>query len=165
MTIDSTFAPLNTEAAFLPTSTVYPDQPEQVAYAMESNYQRTAQAVNAREVAFYLTSEETLTGQVWEQTDPALVGIPYSTRSTFRKVVTIPPLVAGLNTIPHGIVGIGTSYMFVQFNGGIGNGVLWSAVPNANVLVEVDGTNLYLTVPGVYAGFTGYIALEYLKDN
>lgn len=163
MSVNSSFSPVNTEVAFLPTATVYPE--ENVGYALEQNYQRTAQAVNVREVAFYLTTEETLTGQVWEQTDPSLIGIPYSTRSPYRKVVAIPALAAGLNVIPHGITGIVASYMFVQFNGGIGNGVLWSSIPNGNVTVEVNAVNVLLTVPGAYAGYTGYLALEYLKDN
>lgn len=162
--MSSTFAPVNTEATFLPTATTYPE--DGLNYALEQNYQRTANAVNVREVAYYLSSEETLTGQTWEQvaTSP-LFGIPFSTRSTYRRLVIIPALVAGLNVIPHGIVGVGPTYMFVQCNGGIGNGVLWSFIPNQNVLAEVDAVNLYLTVPGAYAGFTGYCALEYLKDN
>lgn len=163
---NSSFAPLNTENAFLPTASVFPnDAPDELPYVLEQNYQRVSQAVNARELAFYLTSEETLTGQVWEQTNPGLTGIPYSTRSTFRKVVRIPALAAGLNVIAHGIVGVGTTYMFVQFNGGIGNGVLWASIPNGNVTVEVNAVSVLLTVPAGYAGFTGYLALEYLKDN
>lgn len=159
----TSYGPVNTESAFLPTATVYPE--ENLNYVLEQSYQRVASATNVREVAFYLASEETLTGQVWEQTNANLVGIPYSTRSTFRKVVIIPPLIAGLNTISHGITGVTATYTFVQCNGGIGNGVLWSFIPNQNVLAEVDAVNLYLTVPGAYAGFTGYLALEYLKDN
>lgn len=159
----TSYGPVNTESAFLPTATVYPE--ENLNYALEQNYQRTANAVNVREVAFYLASEETLTGQVWEQSNANLIGIPYSTRSPFRKVVVIPALAAGLNVIPHGIIGVAASYMFVQFNGGIGNGVLWASIPNGNVTVEVNAASVLLTVPGAYAGFTGYLALEYLKDN
>lgn len=159
----TTLAPINTEASFLATSTSYPEQPEQMAYAMEQSYYRTALSVNQREIAIYFPFES-LTGQMWPaSTGAGSSGVIYDYRSTFRTTVAIPPLVAGLNLIPHNIPGVSATFIFTKQLGSIGNGVLWVAVPNDNIHLEVDAVNVRITIPALYAGYTGFVTLEYLK--
>lgn len=159
----TTLAPINTEASFLPTATDYPQEPEQMSYALSQNYYRTAFSVNQRVIGINFPFES-LTGEMWPPTTGAgSSGVPYDYRSTFRIVVAIPALAAGLNLIPHLIPGVTATFIFTKQLGSIGNGALWVAVPNDNVHLEVDATNVRLTVPALYAGFTGFVILEYLK--
>lgn len=159
----SSFQPFNAESPFLATSTVYPEEALDMSYALATDYQRTATAVNVREVAFYQPFES-LTGQQW----PALNvtgNVPYAFISSFRIMVVIPALVAGLNLIPHNISGVTATFVFTKMFGGIGNGAIWHAVPNDDIHLAVDAVNVQLTIPGAYAGFTGRVILEYLKAS
>ncbi len=162
----TSYGPVNTESAFLPTATVYPE--ENLNYALEQNYQRTANAVNVREVALYLNSNESLSGQLWEQnpTSP-LFGISYSTRSTFRIVVDIPALALGLNVVPLPFTPTNT-FFFTKILGGVANqpGLIWTPIPNEGIFVQIVGAAINITVTAAaVVGQSGKIILEYLKDN
>lgn len=159
----TTLAPINTEASFLPTATAYPAEAQEMAFALEQNYYRTALSVNQREIAIYFPFES-LTGQMWPaSTAVGSSGVPYDYRSTFRTAVSIPPLAVGLNLIPHNIPGVSATFVFTKQLGSIGNGALWVAVPNDNIHLEVDAVNVRITIPAAYVGYTGFVILEYLK--
>lgn len=181
MTFD--VGPENTLTEFLPENYEWPEKPEDFIYQMKRRYRRIASSINNREIADYLaytpdqngtaTTIEVLTGQQWYQfqsTSSTYTQTP--SRTPYRKLVRFPnPLVLGLNTQAHNIpMGNPTTYVFTKIEGIIfrqgAPNPLFVPVPNDDIHLEVDNTNVLLTVPAAYVGFEcDAIVLEYIKTN
>lgn len=153
----------NTSAPFLPTSIFYPVEEEEKRVKEISTYRDIANAVNARQLGTF-EPFELPTGQYFASSTNS-----QQKRQTFRKVVSFSPLAAGLNVIPHGIPGIGANFTFTHIYGTGRNAAGSLQVPfpqgGANTsMLEVNTTDIRLTIPAAYAGFSALFVLEYLKN-
>lgn len=157
------YGPQNTLAPFLPSSVYYPVADEEKRVKEISVYQDIATNVNVRQIGNF-DFVETMAGQFFFSSPGS-----QNKRQTFRKVVTFSPLVAGLNSFAHGITGIGPNFTFTHIYGTGKNALGTLQVPfpqgGANTsMLEIDPTNVNLTIPAAYAGFSALIVLEYLKS-
>lgn len=158
-----TFQPINSNAVYLPETTVLPTDPAELIIRLTKIYTDIATRLNDKEISLYENSE-LMTAEEW-----FTPGNNQTKRFGFRKVVPFSPLVAGLNSFPHGIVGIGATFTFTHIYGTARNAAGTVQVPlpqgGANTsMLEIDATNVNVTIPAAYAGFSCLIVLEYLKN-
>jgi hypothetical protein len=157
------FQPINALSPFLKTSQYFPEDESEFRVVLTNLYKDIANNVNAREIgAFFL--QEQLTGQ--QYFDPANA---QQARQTFRKVVPFSAaLVAGANAENHGITTTPAfTFTHIYGTGKNAGGTLWVPFPQGGAntsMLEVNTTQVILTVPAAYAGFTAIVILEYLKN-
>lgn len=158
----SGFAPINSQAPFLPTSEIYPEDNEQLLIRLTQIYQEMALRINVKDIAQYETDVELLNGQQFSGTTPQVK------RFAYRKVLSTGTLSTGANTVAHGInFPTPNTFHFTRIYGVIENTTtpLYVPIPNSDTLVTVDGTNVNITIPAAYNGFSGRAILEYLKED
>jgi hypothetical protein len=145
---------------YLVQSEIIPNDPEQLNIRLTQIYQNIANKTNNREISIYALTEQE-TGQ--QYFDPNNV-LAY--RGTVRKVVKIPALSTGANSIAHGITFPSpNTYKFTQMYGSIFNSptTTYSPVPNGSIEVTVDLTNININIPVTYNGYTGTFVLEWAR--
>lgn len=81
--------PVNNFSTLLPTTTVYPQDYNELLIRLTKNYGDTANALNIREVGIYETTE-ILTGQQWNNP-----GQPTNRQQTFRTIYNLTQLNGG----------------------------------------------------------------------
>lgn len=89
--------------AFVPVYDMVPEKWEEARQFLVEHLKKISNAVNAREIGFFL-DEELLSGKSFIP-GVTSAGNPQVFRSVFRKVIDFGPLPnAGTKTVPHGIV-------------------------------------------------------------
>lgn len=160
----TTFTPAHTLGPFLPQSQVFPEDYNQLLIKLTKFYTDVANTVNVREIAFYDLTE-TITGQQWFTPNNS-----QKKRQTFRKVIPFTsPLISGANTQAHGIA-ITSDFIFTLISATLVRPAPFLAVPipqggAGSSSLEVDATNVTITIPAAYAGFSAIAVLEYLKNR
>lgn len=159
--------PVNNQSSFLPTTTVLPQDYNELLIRLTKNYNDIANYLNIREIAIYETTE-TLTGEQWTN-----VGQPTNRRQTFRKIFYFATIAAGANlAITTGITSV-TSYTHIY-------GTVVTDVPDKRpipfadvtavtnqisvIVDDVAGTATVFngaTAPNITSGI---LVLEYLKS-
>lgn len=125
---------------------------------------------NQKDSAQYITTEFNTGGQLFSTTNDV-----NNQRPIFRATVNCGALpAAGTKTIPHGIVGIGSTYSALKIYGSATDPVLVKFIPLPfvsatavanNLEVSVDATNVYITTGGTdYSAYTiSYVVFEYVQ--
>ncbi len=156
-----TFAPNNSSAPFLPTSTVLPNELPELIVRLTHYLNDIAYRINIREISSY-EETELLTGQTWfQQTDGR-------SRQAYRKVILVPIVAApGITTVAHGIDSIfAFTHMYGTLN--LGTVPIYAPIPQAapdDVAITADGVNIYIEAStATYNGAVGIVVLEYLKN-
>lgn len=147
---------------FLATSEIFPKEEEQFNVKITQIYQNLASKINIKDIALYEASLELPDGQQFFSNDPQVK------RYGFRKVISTGALATGANTVAHGItLPTPNTYHFTRIYGVIENTAtpLYVPIPNDTVLVTVDGTNINITIPAAYNGYSGIVVLEYVKTD
>ena len=143
---------------YLSESVVYPDDPEQLNIRLTEIYENISTKTNVREIGVYaLTDQET--GQRYFDPENTL-----GYKNVLRKVVQIPPLVSGFNSIAHGIsFPTPNTYKMTHLYGVIYDDpiTMYVPLPNNQVFISVNLTNINLSVPLSSAGFSGTFVLEW----
>jgi len=139
---------------------VIPNDPEQLNIRLSQIYEGTANKINIREIGIYALTEQQ-TGQ--QYFDPTNV-LTY--RGTIRKVIQLPALSTGANTIAHGIsFPSPNTYKMTQMYGSIQNSLtnatVYVPVPNGSIEVTVGVTNININIPVTYNGYAGTFVLEW----
>lgn len=162
------YDPINTQQSFLAPNIDIPKPGEndEVFYQTINERERdTADVVNTKENGYY-PLQETTNCQNW-----FTIGNPQTFRQAFREVILVSGLAMGANNFAHGLTIAG--YTFTRIDGVIQNAGPTLAVPipqgddgtGTGVSVAVNGKNVVVTLQGVtYAGFSGQVVLEYLKN-
>lgn len=159
-----TFQPNNAIAPYLPTTVTLPgEDAESLLVRVTLFLNDVAIKVNQREISNY-EIVETVTGQSWFTTNIN------NRRSTFRKVIQFPALIAaGTTSIAHGLGNV-SGFTFTKIYGTARNaaGTLFVPLPQAapdDVMITVDATNVnIIAATATYNGFSAIVVLEFLKS-
>lgn len=157
--------------SYVPVYDTVPETWEDARQFLVEQLKKISEAVNAREIGFFL-DEELLSGK---QFIPGTgnSGESNQYRSVLRKVVTIGPLiVTGLNQRPHGItidsnftlislwVTLTNSTALTSFQATLGSPTL-----NESVKVDLDSTNINITTGIDYSAYDRvYAFIEYIQE-
>jgi len=161
-----TAGPVNSEAAFVPTSKVFDtDDPTALRYSLTESYIVLSQGLNQREIAIY-TTEEILDGQQFiDSTNPQ------NFKPVYRQTYYFGAIAQGATlTIAHNITNL------VQFTNIYGTCITdvvdYRPLPSVGVVAATDGcslkcdaTNIIIKNGATAANITsGIVVLEYLKS-
>lgn len=144
---------------------IIPEDPEQSRIRIRQYLNDIANSLNVKDSG-YNVQTETITGQLWlpNYTNPGAANVRF--RPAFRTVVPFTGLVTGANTVPHGLT-LARTWHFTRIDGVIENTAtpLYVPIPNMDVQVTLDATNINITIPAGYNGYNGRVVLEYLKED
>ena len=126
-----------------------------------------ALALNLKTSAYYVLDEFVTSNLYFKNpaADPTVRTPQY--RNEYRKVINfgaLPAMGASLSQ-PHGI-SVTSNTRWVGFIGGATNtvGLTGASIPNADIRVTIDNTNITLTASADYSAYTGIITILYLQD-
>ena len=149
--------------SYVPVYDAVPEKWEEARPFLVENLKRISNAVNSREIGFFL-DEELLSGKAFIPGAAALnnVGTSQTFRSILRKVVDVGPLVAGANApVAHGIT-FDDNFTLID---------LWVSGTNSTTLtarritgndVIMDATTLTITSPQAFD--RAFATVEYLLE-
>jgi hypothetical protein len=150
--------------SFLPEDFIIPQDQVELRLRLRQYFNDLSVSINKKDIGTYVT-QEVVCGQSWLPTASTDASTSLVYRQVIRKVVLTGAVATGANAIAHGINVTGTSH-FTRIYGIIENpGSLYVPVPNDTVLLTVDVTNINLTIPAAYNGFTGQIVMEWVSTD
>lgn len=150
---------------YVPVYDVAPEKPEDLRAFIVEQFKRMANAINVREVGFYL-DQEVLTGKVFipGANDVLDGGTSQQARSILRKVVVIGEITVGdnPNTTPHGLM-VDNNFTLIQIWASATNSTTFKSVTFSNPdTITMDATNIYITSDGTYDRCNAFI--EYIQE-
>lgn len=123
-----------------------------------------ANAINVREIGFFL-DEELLSGKSF------LPGVNIASeggssqqfRTILRKVIVFPGLTVGVNTQPHEIT-VDANFSLIQLFGSGTNATALTGepIPNGTDTISYDVTNIIITVAAAYT--RAFAIIEYIQE-
>ena len=148
---------------FVPVYDVMPDRWEDARIAVVEQLKRIANAINVREIGFFL-DQEVLAGKLFI---PGLNiaadgGSTQQFRTVLRIVVDVGPLVAGLNTVAHNITNDANYTQIALWACATNSGTLTSTVFGNSDTIRVVGANILITSDGTYDRCNA--VLEYMQE-
>lgn len=150
--------------SYLPVYDAIPEEWEESRQFIVEHFKRISNAVNIREIGWYL-DEELLSGKAFFPTSNTLSTGETSQqfRQILRKVIEFPGLSVGLNQQPHGI-NIDSNFTLIQLWGAATNAVALTGepIPNGADTITYDSTNINITVASAYT--RAYAIIEYLQE-
>lgn len=148
--------------SYVPVYDVVPETWEDGKGFITEQLKRLANAVNVREIGWFL-DQELLSGK---QFVPGVIAVGNSTpaqfRTVLRKVVNVAPLTVGLNAgVPHGI-DFDVNFTLVDlWVSGTNSGTLTARVINGNDVV-MDAVNIVITSPQAFD--RAWAMIEYMQE-
>lgn len=145
----------------LPLSIDFPEEEKDFRNKLYNLNQRTAQAVNTKVGGLYTPQERGTGAQYSDSTNPQKNFNVYRMTMYFSNLPNI-----GTSTIPHGIAGWNSSFKLVQCYGGATAPATnkWTPLPNQNILVTGDDTNVTITTSADYSAYNEItLVIEYTK--
>lgn len=140
---------------------IYADDTQPLERQLDYIYTDVAFCVNDKARAYQYLQTEDITNDDWTtatQDSPAPI---------YTKTLATGPLLAGVNTIPHGITGFGTLVNIrVMVTNGTNQRLLGYSSPTITdcASVDVSATDVVITLGATFGlGYTGYIWVEYTK--
>jgi hypothetical protein len=125
---------------------------------------RHANAINIREIGWYL-DEELLSGKAFIPglNDVLDGGSSQQFRTILRKVIIFPGLTIGVNTQPHGIF-IDGNFSLIQLFGAATNATAMTGepIPNGADTISYDATDIIITVAAAYT--RAWAVIEYIQE-
>lgn len=155
---------------YLPAYDTVPETWEEAHPFFAEQLKKISNAVNVREVGWYL-DEEVLTGKQFiplygVANDVSGQNAQY--RSIFRKVVDCSPLSAGANSFPHGIdfTNADTSnFSLIQLFGGATDDTGLTAIPLPNNVDSLTMTTTDILINVASAYDRAYVTIEYIREK
>lgn len=155
-----TFLPNFSKGNFVPENFEIPTDPVEFRIFLKRVLERHAKTLNRKDTAQYETVEIQN-----NQTFPG--DTPQNKRYIFRKLVDLGTLSTGVNNIAHGIsVGTPSTYVFTRIYGTVYNQTtpLFVSAPNDTIHLEVNATQVSITIPAAYNGYSAICVLEFYKN-
>ena|SRR5258708_4100286 len=150
--------------SYVPVYDVAPKTWEEGRAFVVEQFKRMANAINAREIGFFL-DQELLSGKAFI---PGLNiasegGSSQQFRTIFRKVVVFPGLIPGVNMQPHGLV-VDGNFSLIQLFGAATNATTMTGepIPNGADTISYDANNIIITVAAAYT--RAWATMEYIYE-
>jgi hypothetical protein len=149
--------------SFVPVYDVIPEKWEEAQAFIVEQFKVHANAINAREIGFFL-DQELLAGKAFIPglNDVADGGSSQQFRTILRIVVNVGPLINGANPpIPHGVVNdanLTSIDSWVEATNSTTNTVVTLVYPN----LQIVGPNILITSPGVFD--RAFLIWEYIQE-
>jgi hypothetical protein len=146
--------------AYVPVYDAIPEKWDDARVFLVERMKEITNALNIREIG-WLLDEELLSGKQFIPSSTNSSGTQGQFRSVLRIVVDVHPLVAGLNTFPHG----------VTFDANLTLIDSWVSATNSSTLeaitmvypeVEILGPNVLITSPGSFD--RAFFFFEYIQE-
>ena len=148
---------------YVPVYDFIPEKWEDARGAIVEQLKKLANGINVRENALFV-DDEILTGGQFIPTT-AMSGPSSSSseqfRSILRKVVDMAPLVAGANSVPHGIT-FDSNFSLIQLWVSATDSVGLTAITMTYPEVTMDATNINVNSPGAYD--RAWAIVEYIQE-
>lgn len=148
--------------SYVPVYDAIPDKWEQAQPFLVEQLKKISNAVNAREIGFWL-DEELLSGKQFFP-GSANAATNQTFRSMLRKVIDFSPLVGGVpKVVAHGIL-FDTSFSLIQLYAGATNSgtLVAEPIPNGADRITMDATNITITAAGSYDRC--FCTCEYMQE-
>ena len=146
---------------------VYEDAPkdlEQLGAFLVEQLKKISDAVNVREIGFFL-DEELLSGKSFLPGVNIVSegGSSQQFRTILRKVIVFPGLTPGVNTQPHGIQ-IDANFSLIQLFGAATDATTLTGepIPNGADTITYDATTIIITVAAAYT--RAWAVIEYIQE-
>jgi hypothetical protein len=150
--------------SYVPVYDVAPDDPKDLRAFIVEQFKRLANAVNVREIGFFL-DQELLSGKSFIPglNIAAEGGSSQQFRTILRKVITFPGLTIGVNTQPHGIT-VDANFSLIQLFGAATNATALTGepIPNGTDTISYTSTNIIITVAAAYT--RAWAVIEYIQE-
>ena len=138
--------------SYVPVYDAVPEKWEAAKPFIVEQLKRIANAVNIREIGWFL-DEELLSGKAFIPGTTNVVdsGTSQQYRQILRKVIEFPGLVIGVNVQPHGIT-VDSNFSLIQLFGSATNATTLTGepIPNGADTITYDSTNIIITVGKSY---------------
>ena len=163
--------------SYVPVYDVIPDKWEEARPFVVEQLKKISQAVNVREIGFFL-DEEVLSGKAFIPSTTQLANgqTNQQFRQVLRKVIDFGPLPNGVipvKSVPHGI-NIDSNFTLIFLNGAASNPTTLQYLPlpyatpptiNANILLNMDAMNVNIVTNVNVSAFTRcFVTIEYLQE-
>ena len=150
--------------SYEPVYEVIPEKWEDARTSIVEQFKRHANAINSREIGFFL-DQELLSGKFFIPgvNDLSDGGSSQQFRTILRKVIVFPGLTAGANTVAHGIVNDANYEQISLWACATNSLTLTSTVFGNSDTIRVVGPNVIITSDGTYDRCKSY--LEYVQEQ
>jgi hypothetical protein len=150
--------------SYVPVYDVAPDKWEEAQPFIVEQLKRLANAVNIREIGWFL-DQELLSGKAFF---PGINndGNGYTSqvfRTILRKVIVFPSLVVGVNNQLHGIM-VDANFSLIQLFGAATNATALTGqpIPNGTMTISYDANNIIITSNAAYT--RAWAVIEYIQE-
>lgn len=155
-----TFKPDFSLGNYLPEQIELPADKDQFREELKRILEDHARLINRKDTGQYEEQELQV-----NQTFPGVT--PQKKRYIYRKIIDLGILSTGVNLTAHNIAtgGAGSTFVFTRIYGTVYDQTvpLWVAAPNDTIHLEVNATNVSITIPITYNGYSGQAVLEFYK--
>lgn len=149
--------------SYVPVYDTVPEKWEDARQFLVEHLKKISNAVNIREIGFFL-DEELLSGKQFIPT-AAMSGVSSSNsqqfRTVLRKVIDVSPLVAGANVFPHSIV-FDINFTLIHLWVSATNSTTFQAITMTYPNVTMDAININITSPGAFD--RAFAFCEYIQE-
>jgi hypothetical protein len=150
--------------SFVPVYDAAPKTWEEGMPFIVEQLKKLANAVNAREIGFFL-DQELLSGKSFIPGVNIVSdgGSSQQFRTILRKVIIFPGLTIGVNTQPHEIT-VDANFSLIQLFGAATNATALTGepIPNGSDTISYDSTNIIITVAAAYT--RAWAIIEYIQE-
>ncbi len=150
--------------SFLPVYDEVPEKLEDLRAFLVEQLKRISNAVNIREIGWYL-DEELLSGKAFIPASTPMNDLSTSQvfRTVLRKVIVFPGVVAGVNILAHNITNDDNYEQIALWACATNSTTLTSTVFGNSDTIRVVGPNVIITSDGTYDRCKAY--LEYIQEQ
>lgn len=151
--------------SFVPVYDVAPDKWEDAKPFIVEQFKRMANAINIREIGWFL-DEELLSGKSFIPGTNNVLDAETSQqfRTILRKVIVFPGLIGGVaNTQPHDIT-VDANFTLIQLFGSATNSsaLIGQPIPNGTDTISYTATDIVINVAANYD--RAYAVIEYIQE-
>lgn len=150
--------------SFVPVYDAVPDKWEEARPFIVENLKKISNAVNIREIGWFL-DQELLSGKAFIPGANNVLGgsTNQQFRQILRKVIVFPGLVIGANNVPHGI-NIDANFTLIQLFGAATNATTLTGepIPNGADTISYNATDIIITVAAAYD--RAIAVIEYIQE-
>lgn len=151
--------------SYVPVYDTVPEKWEDAREFLVEHLKKISNAVNVREIGFFI-DEEVLSGKQFIPV-PAMAGVNSGNsqqfRTVLRKVINVGALVVGVNAVNHGIT-VDANFTLVQMYAAATNsgGLVAQPIPNGGSTLSMNNAQVIITSTAVFDRC--FCVIEYIQE-